>query len=126
MSGHYLSTYSPEVADYVRIRKPKTTIEMANLVQQYFDGKRDRRQFRRPFERSGLRDDSERVDPFKGKQGEQHERGGGNVRQEPGKGKDERDGDVGALKCFNCGKRGHKKFECPNKVARVTSPGRIG
>ena len=25
-----------------------------------------------------------------------------------------------------CGKRGHKKFECPNRVGRVTSPGRIG
>lgn len=39
VTGRYLSTYSSEVADYVRIREPKTTIEMANLVQQYFDGK---------------------------------------------------------------------------------------
>ena len=130
VSGRYLSTYTPEVADYVRIRQPKTTIEIANLVQQYYDAKpvwRDQRQFRRPFERSGPREDGERVDR---KQGEQHERSsgqskGGQGNQNVAKGKEEKES-VGAPKCFICGKRGHKKFECPNKVARVTSPGRTG
>ena len=46
------------------------------------------------------------------------------MKQEVVKGKEEKEG-VGAPKCFNCGKRGHKKFECPNKVARVTGTGRI-
>ena len=139
VSGRYLSTYSAEVSDYVQVRQPKTTIEMANLVQQYFDAKqtwREPRPFRRPSERGsngGLRGDNERVDR---KQGEQHEQGSGNrssgnkgqkiqgsggVKQEPG-----RNDGLGGPKCFNCGKRGHKKFECPNRVGRVTSPGRIG
>ena len=51
VAGCFLSTYSPEVADYVRIRQPKTTIEMANQVQQYFDGRRYQPQYRsRSFE----------------------------------------------------------------------------
>ena len=84
LAGRYLSTYSAEVADYVRIREPKTTIDMANLVQQYFDGKRtwrDRQQFQsRPFERgnnSGLRGDRERGDPAQANGGKQDASGVG-------------------------------------------------
>ena len=84
VTGRFLSTYSAEIADYVRIRQPKTTIEMANLVQQYFDGKQSRyQQFRsRSFERGnncGLRVDKERTEPAQAsgeKQGEQNGYGG--------------------------------------------------
>lgn len=41
------------------------------------------------------------------------------MKQKVVKGKEEKEG-VGAPKCYNCCKRGHKKFECPNKVVRVT------
>ena len=44
------------------------------------------------------------------------------VKQELGK---EKEG-TGVPKCFSCGMRGHKKFKCPNRVGRVTNPGRIG
>ena len=148
VTGRYLSAFSPEVADYVRLRQPKTTVEMANLVQQHYDGKqawRDRRQFRsKPYERggvSGLRGDGEHTEPAPtngDRQGERHEYhsgqrpsnrgqryGGSSVKQEPGRERDEKDGSVRGPVCFSCGKRGHKKFDCPNKIARVTSSGRI-
>ena len=35
--GKLLSLYSPDVADYVQLRQPKSAVELANLVQDYLD-----------------------------------------------------------------------------------------
>ena len=37
--GRFLSTFSYDVADYVRLRKPETTVVAANVVQNYLEGK---------------------------------------------------------------------------------------
>lgn len=42
-------------------------------------------------------------------------RTGGNKSQQSGKGK----GGQGGIKCFECGRQGHKKAECPSKVNRI-------
>ena len=114
VTGRYLSAFSPEVADYVRLRQPKTTIEMANVGQQYYDGKQAWRQFRsKPYECggvSGLRGDGEREEPVltNGDQQDEHHEyhsgqrssnrgqryGGSSVKQEPGRERDEKDSSV--------------------------------
>ena len=104
----------------------------------------DRQQFQsRPFERgsnSGLRGDREHGDPVQangGNQGEQNGYNGGqklfsrpryqaNVKQEQfgiGREKDGGFGGFGPPRCFQCGKKGHKSFDCPHRIGRVTSPG---
>ena len=90
---------------------------------------------------SGLCGDGECTEPAPtngDRQGERHEYhsgqrpsnrgqryGGSSVKQKPGRERDEKDGSVRGPVCFSCGKRGHKKFDCPNKIARVTSSGGI-
>ena len=37
----------------------------------------------------------------------------------------EKDGGFGPPRCFQCGKKCPKSFDCPNRVGRVTSPGRM-
>lgn len=143
--GRFLSTYSPEVADYVLLRKPKTTVAAANLVQNCLEGKqswRERQPFgSRSYDRgaSSLREERGRVDTTsreaenKGEQttyGGSHRsgfRGQGEGNRGPNTPSGDREGRDNAWRgptCFNCGNKGHRQYECPNRIARVVSPQR--
>ena len=139
--GRFLSTYSSDVVDYVMLCKPKTTVEAANLVQNYLEGKqgwRDRRPFgSKPYDRgaSGLCDEQSRADHVCREvenKGEQHAQGGSHKPGVSSQKDGTRQGSTAyrdyAWKptCFTCGNKGHKQFECPKCIRRVVSPKRRG
>ena len=156
--GKLLSYYPPEVAEFVLFRKPQTSLEAANLIQDHQDGRqfwRDRRQGRpwnrRSYDRNsgpeeegyrhdsagGLRDgeyrhghDSEKCEADKNGQfkyggrpsggKDQSSRFGGSSGNSMG---DRQDG-VWIPTCYKCGKKGHKRPECPSWVGRIITPTR--
>lgn len=145
----FLTLYPSEVANYVQLQDPRSVGEAANLVQEYYQRQQSRdhrrhyphKPWMRGYDRSagGFREDghkpgaadsanrdaekpgeSNRVnDSYRGS----GRSGRGGFRQGPGNGQgDHRDGKDRVPTCFSCGKKGHKRPECPNQVGRVVSP----
>ena len=136
--GRFLSTYSSDVVDYIMLRKPKTTVEAANLVQTYLEGKqgwRDRRPFgSKPYNRgaNGLHDEQSRADHVcrevenKGEQGGSHKPGVSSQKDGTRQGSTPYRDYAWKPTSFTCGNKGHKQFECPKRIRRVVSPKRRG
>lgn len=68
----FLSLYSPDCVDYVRLRQPKLVLDAANLVQNHLHERQQWRERRQPYVRNGsrgfergaggLREDGRKVD----------------------------------------------------------------
>ena len=142
----FLTLYPSHVANYVQLNKPRSVGDAANLVQEFYQRQQSRdhgryyssRPWTRNYDRSagGSRDDPHKTDGAPReteKQGEFNKgydssKGSGNTvrgsfRQGIGFGQGEhREWRDRVPTCYSCGKKGHKRPECPNKVARVVSP----
>lgn len=143
LMGKLLSYYPPEVAEFVLLRQPKTALEAANLVQDYQDGRnswRDRGQlYRKPWHSKahdygnsagGLREEGSRRDSVAKREPDtygEHRHGskqsGWKVQRDDSKGSSNEVNDRTPT-CFLCGKKGHKRPDCPNRVGRVITPTR--
>ena len=131
----FLTLYPPEVANYVQLQDPRSAGEAANLVQEYYQRQQSRdhrrpysqKPWMKPYERSagGFRDDGrkpgavdyEAQDNIK--LGESGHRGSGNPGG-AGRGSGEQRDWVPT--CYSCGKKGHKRPDCPNRVRQVSRP----
>ena len=142
----FLTLYSPDVANYVQLQDPRTVGEAANLVQEYYQ-RQQSRDHRRPYSQKpwmrsydrsagGFRDDKPRADAdganreadkpgevprfrdsYKGNARAGTRHGSGNGQ---GEHREERDW---VPTCCSCGKKGHKRPECPDhRIGRVVSP----
>lgn len=141
----FLTLYPSDVANYVQLQTPQSVGEAANLVQAYYQRQQTRENCRpytyKPWMKNqnrgagGFRDDGQK--PSAGdnathdgdKQGgesaktnDSYKGGGrsdnGGFRQGSGNGQGERE-----CICFGCGKKGHKRPDCP-MVRQVVSPDR--
>ena len=142
----FLTLYSPDVANYVQLQDPCTVGEAANLVQEYYQ-RQQSRDHRRPYSQKpwmrsydrgagGFRDDKPRADAdganreadkpgevprfrdsYKGNARAGTRHGSGNGQGEHREGRD------WVPTCYSCGKKGHKRPECPDhRIGRVVSP----
>ena len=141
----FLTLYPPDVANHVQLQNPHTVGEAANLVQAYYQrqhGRDHRRPYAqkpwtKPFDRSagGSRDDGQKPSAPDNATHDGEKSGGesarskdsykggdrGGFRQGPSNGRgDHREW---APTCYSCGKKGHKRPDCP-LVRRVLSPDR--
>jgi len=130
----------------VYLKKPASAVELANVIQDYLDGRqhwRDRRSGSHPSGNrlSDRRDDGHRKEGHRSdNRGEASSANSGKgtgeksgnkpsmpkVKSEVGVGSGSRHSGSGNFQptCYGCGQIGHKKPECPNQVARVVSPTR--
>ena len=139
----FLTVCPPEAVYYVQLNPPKSTVEAANLVQEYFHNQpnREHRKFTRFNQwhrngkrdgRGGFREGARRVDTPNVvqreslRQGELHtttgtgsQQGGRAFPKTPSNGRQVHDK---VPVCFQCGQRGHKRPGCPNKIARIQIP----
>ena len=145
--GRLLSLYPTDIADYVCVRSPTTPHQAALFVQNYLDShpwrKKNSEHFH-PKEVSGFGGGTSGGggDPrysASGKKGHFSKEKDYRQGKDDGKGKDERtykkDLSDKIVVCYKCGLKGHKRAECPEKVASVrksghyksrTLPGKIG
>ena len=140
--------YTPDAVNHVQLRNPTSVLEAANQLQDFYKSKqqwKDKRQYRSRFyecnDSGGPRDEGEHGETVQtggDGRGELHGSGHGqrygnkwvkqnsSARQEFSRERDEKEGSGSrGPVCFGCGKKGHKKSECPNRIARVTSPVRL-
>ena len=122
MMGRVLSLYSPDVADHVELKKPKTSIDLANVMHDYLEGRQHWKDRRTGSHSSGTRlsdrqDDGHRRSDSRGEAGSSasgrgSEKSGNksilpNVKSEPGIGSGSRDsGGSWQPTCYGCGKVG--------------------
>ena len=137
LTGLLLSLYPLDISDQIYQRKPTSSYQAAEYLQSYLDT--------HPWRKRNLDPHRHKeVSGFGGGAGSGGEPGKGtsqrdyngrknfsnkDTRQEV-KVKDDRtykrDNSDRPIVCFGCGIKGHKRSECPEKVARVNDPGSTG
>ena len=129
--GRLLSLYPPDVADYVYVRHPTNAHQAAQYLQNYLDSHPWRkRNADYPKEVSGF---GRGTGNGGGDPGYSREHSGRRGQFGKERSKDEWKGkDGGSHKkdssgvipiCHECGVKGHKRPECPNRVLSVRNPG---
>ena len=148
----FLTLYPPDVANYVQLQDPHSVGEAANLVQAYYQ-RQQSRDHRRPYahnepwmktyDRSagGFREDGQKPSAGDNTHCNGEKPGGefnrakdsdkGSGRSDRGSFKqgfgnsqgEQRNGRDWVPTCYSCGKKGHKRPDCP-QVRRVVSPDR--
>ena len=130
--GHLMTLYPMDLADEVYRSKPSNAFEAADFLQSYLDSHPWRKKnLNKCKEVSGLGEGS-------GESGGDPGRTGYSMEYQGRKGHNSKDGryesrdidDKGfkqdwerTITCFGCGVKGHRKSECPEKVARVVEKG---
>lgn len=148
----FLALYPLDVANYVQLQDPRSVGEAANLVQEYQQRQQDRDHSRhysykppwmRSYDRSagGFCEDPNAGGFHEERQNSDTSEGASHEAEKPGESSRASDSYRGSGRtgrdsfrqgpadwrdrvptCFSCGKKGHKRPECPNQVARVVSP----
>ena len=131
--GRLLSLYPPDVADYVYVRHPTNAHQAAQYLQNYLDShpwRKHNADYSRPKEVSGF---GRGTGNGGGDPGYSREHSGRRGQFGKERSKDEWKGkDGGSHKkdssgvipiCHECGVKGHKRPECPNRVLSVRNPG---
>ena len=134
-TGKFLSLFSLEDADYVRQRKPSTTLDYANFMtdrmemrQQSGDPRPHRYWQPRPDNRPPYLSDARKEPLFPYPEGNyqpspfKHEPTSRPLSPTNRRPDGPRGGGQDTIVCYGCGQKGHKRPDCPRQVRRIASP----
>ena len=134
-TGKFLSLFSLEDADYVRQRKPSTTLDYANFMtdrmemrQQSGDPRPHRYWQPRPDNRPPYLSDARKEPLFPYPEGNyqpspfKHEPTSRPLSPTNRRPDGPRGGGKDTIVCYGCGQKGHKRPDCPRQVRRIASP----